>query len=285
MATSSAPSPDASDATTTTRDSPVISSILKFVVSNLKSIVQIQLQPDNYPIWRAQISKVLRANGFESHMHPPSPLPPLLDRSDVSNFSNPAHSSWLLTDQNLAVAICSTISSPILPYAIHLDSTFEIWQTLETRFQSTNRSKVIQLKNALHHISLKNSTVTQYLSEIKSLVDQIPAAGSAVDTEDIVLYILNGLPPSYQSFKTSIRTMLSPISLDNLYALLLSEEVNIASDAARTISVDTNTALYSNRGSGRRSRGRSSTTLRPQHPLFAKFVINGVIRLLLAGTD
>ncbi|PKU67943.1 Retrovirus-related Pol polyprotein from transposon TNT 1-94 [Dendrobium catenatum] len=101
--------------------------------------------------------------------------------------------------------------------------------------------------------------MSQYLPEIKTLVDNIAAAGSQVDTEDIILYILNGLPPSYQSFKTAIRTMLTPISLDNLYALLLSEEINIASDLSRISSVpDPNVALFSNRGRGRRSRGRGS---------------------------
>ncbi|KAI0507212.1 hypothetical protein KFK09_013334 [Dendrobium nobile] len=104
--------------------------------------------------------------------------------------------------------------------------------------------------------------MTQYLADIKSLVDNIASAGSTVDTEDIILYILNGLPPSYQSFKTAIRTMLTPISLDNLYALLLSEEINLASDASRTTAIpDPTTAFYSIRGRGRRTRGKGPHNL------------------------
>ncbi|XP_020705617.1 uncharacterized protein LOC110116412 [Dendrobium catenatum] len=155
--------------------------------------------------------------------------------------------------------MCSTISPSILPYIINLDSTSKIWTALENRFQSTNQSKVIQLKNELHNISMKTSTMTQYLTDIKALVDQIAAAGSVVDTEDIILYILNGLPPSYQAFKTAIRTMITPISLDDLYPLLLSEEVNISADAARNLPpADPNIALYMQRGRGRRQRGRSN---------------------------
>ncbi|KAI0519159.1 hypothetical protein KFK09_006600 [Dendrobium nobile] len=243
----------------TTQDPPVLSSTLKFVVSNLKSIVQIQLSPENYSIWRSQILKVFSANGFapflDSNFSVPSRSLPHSDGSFSS--PNPEFVQWHLTDQNLSAAICSTISAPVLPYIIQLDSTAAIWDTLAQRFQSTNRSKVIQLKNELHHISLKNSSMTQYLADIKSLVDNIASAGSTVDTEDIILYILNGLPPSYQSFKTAIRTMLTPISLDNLYALLLSEEINLASDASRTsASLDPTTALYSTRGRGRRTRGK-----------------------------
>ncbi|KAI0522751.1 hypothetical protein KFK09_005136 [Dendrobium nobile] len=208
-----------------------------------------------------EITKVLRANGFDSFLDPNISKPErFFVKSDGSSTPNPDFSLWLLNDQNLSAAICSTISSPILPYIVNLDSTSEIWLALETRFQSTNRSKVIQLKNELHNISFKNSSMSQYLAEIKTLVDNIAAAGSQVDTKDIILYILNGLPPPYQSFKTAIRTMLTPISLDNLYALLLSEEINIASDMSRISSApDPNVALFSNRGRSRRSRGRGSS--------------------------
>ncbi|PKU84201.1 Retrovirus-related Pol polyprotein from transposon TNT 1-94 [Dendrobium catenatum] len=93
---------------------------------------------------------------------------------------------------------------------------------------------------------MKDCSMVQYLSEIKQRVDAISAAGSTIEPEDIILYTLNGLPYSYNAFKTSIRTKLHPISLDDLYALLCSEETNLA-------------ALTAFRGRGRgRSRGRSS---------------------------
>ncbi|PKU83464.1 Retrovirus-related Pol polyprotein from transposon TNT 1-94 [Dendrobium catenatum] len=237
---------------------PVIPTALKFVVTNLKTIVSVQLAADNYLIWKAQIVKILRANRFERFLDS-TQIPPPSVSSHSDGTSNPSQNQWILTDQILAAALCSTISPSILPYVVNLDSTAAIWTTLENRFQATNRSKVIQLKNSLHNISLKNQTITEYLSEIKNIVDQISASGAAVDTEDIILYILNGLPPSYQSFKTAIRTMLTPLSLDQLYPLLLSEEINIASDSARVNSApDNTTALFTYRGRGRRSRGKSS---------------------------
>ncbi|KAL0913124.1 hypothetical protein M5K25_016558 [Dendrobium thyrsiflorum] len=110
--------------------------------------------------------------------------------------------------------------------------------------------------------------MAQYLTEIKSLVDQIAAAGSTVDAEDIILYILNGLPSTYQSFKTSIRTMLTPIGLDQFYSLLLSEEIHVASDASCASSFpDPKTALFTYRGRGRRGRGQNfHNNNRPANP-------------------
>ncbi|XP_020675279.1 uncharacterized protein LOC110094394 [Dendrobium catenatum] len=159
-------------------------------------------------MWRSQITKILRANKFERYLDPSVPPPlPTLTRSDGTTVPNIRYAQWTLTDQNLAAAICSTISPSILPYLINLDSTSAIWTTLELRFQSSNRSKVIQLKNDLHHITMKTS-MTQYIVDIKYLVDQIASVGSVLNTEDIILYILNGLPATYQAFKTAIRMML-----------------------------------------------------------------------------
>ncbi|PKU70017.1 Retrovirus-related Pol polyprotein from transposon TNT 1-94 [Dendrobium catenatum] len=106
---------------------------------------------------------------------------------------------------------------------------------------------------------MKNSSMIQYLTEIKKLVNQIASAGSTIDSEDIILHILNGLPPAYQSFKTYIRNYPSQLRLENLYAMLISEEIHVSADAARQSSESIQqTALYAGRGRGRRSRGCST---------------------------
>ncbi|KAI0515851.1 hypothetical protein KFK09_008519 [Dendrobium nobile] len=203
-APTTAPSISDEQTKTSISTAPVLSSSLKFVLSNLKNTVPNQLSPDNYPLWRSQILKICRANGLESFLDSQSPIPvKIVIRSDGSSASNPLYHQWLLNNQNLAAAMCSTISASILPYVLNLETTAAIWLNLQTRFQSTNRSKVIQLKNELHHISLKNLTMVQYLNEIKSLVDQIAAAGAKVDEEDIILYILNGLPGTYPQWTTT----------------------------------------------------------------------------------
>ncbi|XP_020676103.1 uncharacterized protein LOC110095070 [Dendrobium catenatum] len=269
-----------------TENSP-ISHSLKFVVSNLKTLVLHQLSPDNYPIWRHQVLKLLRANDFEQFLAPPTHSGNASD-SDI----DPVIKNWKITDQNLQAAVCSTISSAVLPYIIHLDTTHEIWQALESQFQATSRSKVIQLCNEFHHVSMKNLSMTQYLTEIKKLVDQIASAGSSIDSEDIILHILNGLTPAYQLFKTYVRNYPLPLRLENLYAMLISEEIHVNVDAAR-LHTDTiqQSALYSNRGRGRRNRGRSfrhpSRLLAPASSsrfLSVKFASRKGIRQTHAGT-
>ncbi|KAI0505062.1 hypothetical protein KFK09_016019 [Dendrobium nobile] len=223
---------------------------LKFLMSNIKHIVTTQLTNDNYAIWKVQTIKLFSANGFDGYLTG-SQQPPSESSSD--------YRLWKLVDQNLVSALYSTISPTILPYILHLSSAQEIWKTLECRLQPTNRSRVIQLKNTLHNVSMGDSSMQAYLAQIKGLVDSIAAAESQVDTEDIIHYILNGLPAAYNSFCTSIRTCQTSISLEVLYSLLCSEEINIQNQLLKESSpAKDGSAFYSN---VRSSRGRGNPSL------------------------
>ncbi|KAI0522396.1 hypothetical protein KFK09_004775 [Dendrobium nobile] len=212
---------------------------LKFLISNLKNLVPTQLTADNYTIWRLQLFQHFTANGFAGHLTGSSVCP--------SNPTDPNFSGWNLIDKNLISALLSTISTSISPYVISSSTAHEAWITLEKRLQSASRSRVIQLKNELHQVQMKESSMQQYLAKIKSIVDTIAASGSNVDQEDIIIYILNGLPAAYNSFKTSFRTSMLPIDLDTLYSLMCSEEIHVQREAGKDGNTPSDpTAFYSN---------------------------------------
>ncbi|PKU82366.1 Retrovirus-related Pol polyprotein from transposon TNT 1-94 [Dendrobium catenatum] len=231
----------------------VIPAPLKFLISNTKNLVSTQLNTDNYAIWRLQLQQHFTANGFGGHLTGITACPP--------ESSKKEHNLWKLIDRNLVSALLSTISSSVLPYVLSLQTAHEVWTTLEQRLQPTNRSRVIQLKNELHNIQKKDRTIHQYLDQIKILVDNIAAAGSKIDAEDVTLYILNGLPTEYNPFKTAIRTSLSPISLDTLYSLLCSEEINLQHERCQEGKAQSDAAAFlstrNNQGRSTRYRGRN----------------------------
>ncbi|KAI0499623.1 hypothetical protein KFK09_017829 [Dendrobium nobile] len=109
----------------------IIPSPLKFLMSNIKQIITIQLNNKNYAIWRLQTTKLFFANGFEgfltsAHLSPPEP--------------SPDHRLWKLIDHNLVSALFSTISPAILPYILNMSLAQEIMKTLKNRLHPTNRS-------------------------------------------------------------------------------------------------------------------------------------------------
>ncbi|PKU76820.1 Retrovirus-related Pol polyprotein from transposon TNT 1-94 [Dendrobium catenatum] len=236
-------------------------------MNSIKNVTAQSLTAENHSIWRSQVLKLFRANGFEGFLDGTTAAPPThtLDGTG-QQILNPAHSTWVLIDQNLAAALYSIISPAILPYVLSVNYCFEIWQTLEVRLQSCTRSRIAHLKNELHFLSMKDKNMTQYLLDVKSKVDALAAAGAPVDVEDIIHYTLNGLPNTYQAFKTAIRTNPRPVILDELYTLLCSEELNLAHETLRDLQslnlTGSQTALTASRGRGRgrasQQRGRSS---------------------------
>ncbi|XP_020692167.1 uncharacterized protein LOC110106573 [Dendrobium catenatum] len=236
---------------------------LKFFMSNVKTMVTVQLTSENHLIWKSQLLKLFTANSFEDHLTGVSVQPEkLILNNNGIRVLNPLYITWMLIDQHLASAIYSIVSPSLLPYILNLNSTHEIWVTLDRRLQSSNRSRLLQLKGELHQLHLGDKTMFQYLSDIKNKVDAIATAGSSIDVEDTIHYTLNGLLATYMSFKTAIRTQLNPISLDDFYSLLCSEELHLNADSSResitTATSDSSFALTATRGSFRgRTRGRT----------------------------
>ncbi|PKU86451.1 5'-3' exoribonuclease 2 [Dendrobium catenatum] len=123
---------------------------------------------------------------------------------------------------------------------------------------------------------MKNSTMQQYLANVKNLVDNIAASGSTIDAEDILIFILNGLPSTYNAFRSAIRTSQQPIDLDTLYSLLCSEEINLQTQQQKDLASSNDTmALFSNRtnsrsktfyrnNKGKNASGRPTTPSYPQ---------------------
>ncbi|PKU84488.1 hypothetical protein MA16_Dca003001 [Dendrobium catenatum] len=115
---------------------------------------------------------------------------------------------------------------------------------------------------------MKNQSMSQYLLAVKSIVDAIAATGSPLDPEEVIFYTLSGLPAQHQAFKIAIRTNLQPLSLDDLYMLLCSEELNIAQETTTALQnlhlTDPATALaaYCGRGRGRSNSGRGRSSNR-----------------------
>ncbi|KAI0513411.1 hypothetical protein KFK09_009431 [Dendrobium nobile] len=194
--------------TTATTATSHIPQPLKFLVSNIKNLAPHPLTTDNYSIWRAQLLQQFTANGYAGHLTG--------DVQPPSDSTSEAHANWLLVDSNLLSALFSTVSQSILPYIITATTAHEAWTVLERRLQPISRSRVIQLKNELYRVQMKDQPMQQYLTRIKSIVDSISASGFKID-QKISCYILNGLPPNFNSFKSTIRNSLLPIDLDTFY--------------------------------------------------------------------
>jgi hypothetical protein len=98
------------------------------------------------------------------------------------------------------------------------------WSALEELFASHSRAKVTNLRFALTNTKNGNMSMSQYFTKMKGLADELATFGKALDDEEIVSYILNGLDFDHTPFVSSIMSQLEPVSVNELYAQALGFE-------------------------------------------------------------
>ncbi|KAJ4968570.1 hypothetical protein NE237_015271 [Protea cynaroides] len=83
--------------------------------------------------------------------------------------------------------------------------------------------------------------MTEFLQRFKSISDQLVAYNSIVSDDDIIIFVLDGLPSIYRQFYSSIRirARTSILTLEELHNLLICEEIALQEES----STDHSTAL------------------------------------------
>lgn len=66
-----------------------------------------------------------------------------------------------------------------------------------------NRSRILQLKSELHHVLIEERSMMQYLSYIKSKCDAIATSNSPLVIEDMIIYMLKGIPSKLLGFQNN----------------------------------------------------------------------------------
>ena len=71
--------------------------------------------------------------------------------------------------------------------------------------------------------------VSDYFIKMKNIADNMAAAGSALSDDDLILHILSGLGPEYNSVTTYITGQIGVGKMDvnEAYAMLLTQEARI----------------------------------------------------------
>ena len=95
---------------------------------------------------------------------------------------------------------------------------------LEKRFASISRSHVMSLRNELNAIKKGNELIDGYFQKIKQALDRLAVVFVFVDDEELLHIVLDGLPSTYDSFSSAIRSRSDVLSVEELNALLNAEE-------------------------------------------------------------
>jgi hypothetical protein len=97
---------------------------------------------------------------------------------------------------------------------------------LANQFANQSKSCISNLKKQLQSLHQGPKTYSDYIQAAKECSDQLAAAGKPIPNEDLIIYLMNGLNPTFNSFITSISIMTRDknVSLEDFQEDLLNHE-------------------------------------------------------------
>uniref|UniRef100_A0A2N9F1H2 Reverse transcriptase Ty1/copia-type domain-containing protein n=1 Tax=Fagus sylvatica TaxID=28930 RepID=A0A2N9F1H2_FAGSY len=134
-------------------------------------------------------------------------------------------------DQLLLSVLVSTISESLVSTLVGLSSSLEVWITLEKKFSSQSRARVMQNRYHLATLKKGNSTISEYFHKAKTYSDLLASIGQPLSNNDIVTYLLAGLPSDYDSLIVTVTMRLEDFPLDDLYGHLHTHELRLEQQA------------------------------------------------------
>jgi hypothetical protein len=174
---------------------------------------------DNFLLWQAYILPYLRIQrllGFITSTIPcPSQTLPASEK-DNTPVLNLAYDLWYEQDQAILSAILSSLSPKVLSQCLFLETSKELWNKLHNLFAAQSSASTMQIRMRL-------------ATRVKNLTDSLAAVGAPLRDDEIMAYLLTGLPGEYDSLVTSATTRAEPMSLSEVYTNLLSFEMCLIS--------------------------------------------------------
>jgi hypothetical protein len=146
---------------------------------------------------------------------------------------NPDHAVWCARDQHVLTYLVTSLSRGVLAGVASNTTTADMWVAITKTFASQSQLHILHLCNQLVATRKGNMLVLVYFSTMRGYVDEMAATGKALDDDDIVSYILNGLDADYNSLIEHVNGMTDPISPETLYACLLDTEARLVVQKAQ----------------------------------------------------
>ncbi|CAN6695551.1 unnamed protein product [Malus baccata var. baccata] len=175
-------------------------------IEGLLGMLTMRLQDDNFATWVFQFRSVLE--GYD-----------LFDYFDGTNVCPPKY--VLSLEEGVTKEITEAY---LIEYVVGSKTASEAWANLTDRYATVSRARINHLKTELHTIKKGHESIEKYLLRLKSLKDQLLAAGERVSDNDLIVAALAGLPSEYNMIKTVIVAQESSITLKEFRAQLLSAE-------------------------------------------------------------
>jgi hypothetical protein len=154
----------------------------------------------NYLAWKMQFLNLLRGHDLVGFIDGTETCPP---KNLDSGLLNSAYIVWQKKDVYLLRWILASLFEKLVSTVYGMETSQQVWSALQTRFSSQSRSRISHLKRQLQALTQGTKSCSEYLENAKHLTNQLAAPGKPVDDQDLISFLLSGLPSTYTPFVTS----------------------------------------------------------------------------------
>ncbi|XP_071685030.1 uncharacterized protein [Lolium perenne] len=139
-----------------------------------------KLTRQNHLFWKAQVLPALRGAQVMGLLDGSDSAPPKTISSEDSeknmiSIPNDAYAVWLARDQTVLSYLVKGLDVDLLSHVIGLESTHQVWSTIEGLFTSQSRSRVNMLRSALANTKKLELTVPQFISKMRGFASELAA--------------------------------------------------------------------------------------------------------------
>lgn len=200
-----------------------------------------KLTGSNFLMWSRQVHTLLDGSTVV-------PSPTLT--TDVGIVPNPEYTMWKRQDRLIYSGLLGAITITIQPILSTASTATEIWTTLSTTYAKPSRGHVKQLRQQIQNWKKGTKSINEYLQGLTTRFDELALLGKALDHEDQIKFILDGLPEEYKTMADQIEGRDTAPSLSEIHEKLLNQEAKLQSALPPTESTTVTANFANSRGSG-----------------------------------
>ncbi|CAA7033437.1 unnamed protein product [Microthlaspi erraticum] len=188
-----------------------------------------KLTASNFLMWSRQVHALLDGYDLAGYVDGSMEIPPsTLTANDVTTV-NPAYTLWKRQDKLIYSALLGAIMVSIQPILSTTTTSAQIWDTLSATYAKPSRGHVKQLKQQVKQWTKGKMSIDAYVQGFTTRFDQLALLGKAIDREDQIEYVLEGLPEEYKQVVDQIEGREVTPSLTEVHEKLINFEVKLQS--------------------------------------------------------
>ena len=223
--------------------------------------VTLKLSSSKYLLWKTQFESFLSSQsllGFvNGSSQRPTPTTTVRTGDTVTEEANPEFVKWIHKDQLVMAWLFGSLTEEALRSVYGLTSAQEVWFSLGKKYNRVSATRKLDLQRKLQGMTKTQKTMSEYLSEVKSVCDQLDSIGCPIFDQEKIYGALSGLGKEYESICTVIKhsmELFPEMSFDDAVFKLVTFDDKLKTYSQQS-DVNPHLAFHAGRGYTNRGRG------------------------------